>query len=194
MIQQAMTAGAVAVAIALTPSARAEYVVGAPIIVPNGVTVITLEFVSADAAYTGEISFLGAGSDLLVTMPAADTGPAGLGQQLFVNQNGATGNTIVLEGVYAAGDTLHFGYRVFEPSGQEDLFRTDNAADVDNFAWDEEAGLLHIEDLRPGHPWYDADYNDIIVRVSFTIVPAPASALALIAGGTIGFGRRRREA
>lgn len=194
MILKASSAGAVALAIALSSSAQAEYVVGAPIIVPNGNTTITLEFLSADAAYTGELSFLGAGTALQVTMPVSDTGAPGLGQQTFVNQTGTVGNTIVLEGVYNAGDVLHFAYRVFEPAGHEDLFRTDVPNDVSNFAWDAAAGLLHIEDLRPGHPWYDADYNDIIVRVTFSSVPGPASALTMITGCLIGFSRRRREA
>ena len=95
------------------PSARAQSIVGAPIIVPGDNITITLEFLSADAAYTGELSFLGAGTPFIITMPAIDTGEVGLGQQTFVNQTGESGSVVALEGVFNAGDVLHFGYRVF---------------------------------------------------------------------------------
>lgn len=192
MIQKALTAGAAAFAIALSSSAGADIVVGAPIVVPNDNTVITLEFLSFEAAYTGELSLLGAGTDTVVARPASDTGLPGFGQQTFINRTGVPGAPIVLDGEFNAGDVLHFAYRVFEPADAADVLRTDDPATADHFAWDAVNSTLHVEDLRPDHPWYDADYDDIIVRVNFSSVPGPASALALAMGACAGLRRRRR--
>ncbi len=192
MIQQTLTACAAAIAIALPLSAHAQFVVGAPIIIPTDHTLVTLQFVSFEAVYTGEISFLGSGTVLLVDQPVADTGEPGMGQQAFINQVALPGAQIVLEGTYDAGEVLHFAYRVFEPVGASDLLRTADVETATQFAWDAEAGLLHVEDLRPGHPWYDADYNDLVIRVSFNTAPGPGSAALLAVAGCVGFGRRRR--
>jgi len=191
MFQHAMPACAVAAAMALSMSAGAESIPGAPIVVPQDGSTVTIEFISFEAAYTGELSFLGSGTALAVTTPATDTGLAGFGQQTFVNQDGVV-PSIILEGTYNTGDVLHFAYRVTAPFEAIDTLRTDTAADSSQYSWDAATGLLSIEDLRPDDPSYDADYDDIIVRLTFSNVPGPSAALAAALGTLVLGGRRRR--
>lgn len=194
MISRTQAAGVAAIALAswMSSSARAQPVVGAPIIVPGDNTIVTIEFVGAYAAYTGELSFLGAGSTTEITRFVADTGPVGLGQQTFINHQPASG-PITLEGVYSGGEALHFAYRVFDPADATDTLRTDVADTSGHFAWDASTGRLGVEDLRPDHPWYDADYDDIVVQVTFSSLPGPSALAALLLASMIPSRRRRLQ-
>jgi len=89
---------------------------------------------------------------------------------------------------------LHFAYRVTDPTEAEDTLRTDEATESSQYSWDSVTGLLAIEDLRPDHPWYDADYDDLVVRVTFSNVPGPGTAVAALFGSLAIVGRRRRLA
>jgi len=181
-------------ALVMSTSAAADYVIGAPVIVPADNSAVTIEFVSANAAYTGEFSFLGGGTVVQVTMPATDTGEPGLGQQVYVNQGGPT-DAVLLQGTYDQGDVLHFAYRIVAPLEAADVLRTDVAADVNQFAWDAQNGLLHVEDIRAtSDGGSDNDFNDIIVRITFTTVPTPGTALLTILGLLVTFRGRRRVA
>jgi len=193
MIKHASFVCAMATSIALPLSVYAEPFPGAPIVVPADGTTVTLEYVSFEALYTGELSFLGGGTDLQVTLPVGDTGLPGLGQQTFVNQQ-PLNDSVTLEGTYDAGDVLHFAYRVTDPTEAEDTLRTDEATESSQYSWDSVTGLLAIEDLRPDHPWYDADYDDLVVRVTFSNVPGPGTAVAALFGSLAIVGRRRRLA
>jgi hypothetical protein len=193
MFKHATPACAVAAAITLSLSAQAQSVPGAPIVVPQDNSTVIIEFVSFEAAYTGQLSFLGGGTDLQVTQPAADTGLPGFGQATFINQLGSA-DVIILQGTYNTGDVLHFAYRVTDPVEAIDTLRTDTAGDTAQYSWDAAMGLLSIEDLRPDNPWYDADYNDIIVRVTFSNVPGPGAAMVTAFGSLLLGGRRRRTA
>jgi len=191
MFQYATSVGAVAAAIAMSSSINAQSVPGAPIVVPQDNSTVTIEFVSFEADYTGQLSFLGGGTNLQVTQPAADTGLPGFGQSAFINQQGLV-DAIILQGVYNTGDVLHFAYRVTDPIEAIDTLRTDTADDSTQYSWDAATGLLSIEDLRPSNPGFDGDYNDIIVRVTFSNVPGPGAA-AVAAIGSLMLGRRRRR-
>jgi hypothetical protein len=193
MSKQALAApAAVAAVLALSASAQAEYAVGASVVVPQDNVTASITYMSASAAFTGVLSFLGQGTPLLITVPANDTDEPGLGQQLFANHQDAPSDTQALQGVFSQGDVLHFGYQVTDPADAADVLRTDVPGTVGQFAWDAENGLLHVEDLQPGHFWYDADYNDIIVHIAFSSVPAPPTAIIAAIGMIAGTASRRR--
>jgi len=191
MLQRALAAFPAAVIVIAPPAAHAEMIVAAPVVVPQDNVSVTFEFLGSNAGFSGELSFLGAGSEVVVSFPAADTGIAGLGHQLFENQLGVPGDSMTLGGTYDAGDVLHFAYRVFDPIDEQDLLRTDLAATTSQFAWDAQDSVLFVEDLRPGHSWYDADYNDIIVHVIFTSAPGPGMAAIACLTAPMLLSRRR---
>ena len=74
MFKHVSPACALAAAMALSLSARAQSIPGAPIVVPQDNSTVTIEFVSFEAAYTGQLSFLGSGTNLQVLQPVTDTG------------------------------------------------------------------------------------------------------------------------
>ncbi|HWB20732.1 MAG TPA: hypothetical protein VG711_10555 [Phycisphaerales bacterium] len=187
---------AVVAALAVASSSRAQ--VSSPIFVPFDGAQVTVTFLSSDASFTGDLYFLGSSADDgegghgggVIPPP----GPAGvLGQLLFSNHATLAGTSVVLNGDFNEGDLLYFAYNLtqVDPGESLDLFRMDNADDQAYFHYSEN-NRLGIEDLRTSNPWYDGDYNDIIVEISFAQVPVPApGALALLGiAGT--FSRRRR--
>jgi len=191
MNPQVLKAGAVVSALALTGVAHAGSVDVTPVVVPADNSIVTIEFVSASADYTGEFSFLGSGTALQITLPAIDTGEPGLGQQVFTNQGGPT-ESLQLQGTHNAGDVLHFAYRIIAPLDVTDLLRTDVPVDQAQFQWDAETGLLAIEDLRATSDIFDGDFNDLIVRVTFSAVPTPGTAFLAVLGLFVAFRGRRR--
>lgn len=196
MSQRMFAALAAAAVTLISPKARAEMVIGASVIVPEETTSVSFKLIGSNAAFSGELSFLGSGTNIVITNPAeseAAGGGLGLGHDLFANHPGDTGDEVTIEGLFHAGDVLHFAYNVFEPTDSADVFRTDDAATASQFAWDAQTRKLYVEDLRPGHWWYDADYDDIVAQVTFgASTPAPGSLALLGLAGSLALGKRRR--
>lgn len=177
----------VAVLALATAAAHADLVVGAPVVVPEGMTGAQIEYLGPEADYTGEFYFLGWGDEDGVLEAAGDTGEPGLGQFLFNNQDSPIGSVETLSLDFSEGDVLHFAYNVIAPAGVEDLFRTDNEIDQIQFAWDAGDGTFAVEDIRIPSFW--TDYNDAVFQVTF--IPAPGAMALLGLAGVLGSRRRR---
>lgn len=179
--------------IGLGSSASAAFVVGAPVVVTSDNTQVSIEFMGSSAGHTGQLYFLGSGaSPLLIDSPALDSDSAGLGQFLFNNHTSIVGATMTLDGLFSAGDILHFAYDVIAPSPVANrLYRSDSMGDQGHFGFDLVTGDLRVEDLPLASS--DLDYNDAMFQLTFTPIPAPgALALAAVAGVSRR-GRSRRE-
>jgi hypothetical protein len=165
-------------AVACSTPAAADLITGEPVVVPFDASRIVIEFSGSDAGYTGSFYFLGWGTpDAIVDLTPEEDKP-GLGRRLFTNKTAVVGEQYVIEGPFSFGDVLHFAYDVTH--GARDTFRTDELADRAQFAWDADAGMLGIEDIRL--PGGDGDHNDAMVSIAFDPagIPAPGP-LALIA-------------
>lgn len=186
--------GASIAALAATAPAFAGYPygTGSPITVPTNNVTITLILDHRAAAWSGNLYFLGWGNASSVINPAPNTDATGLGTYIFNNLSAPVGTQVVLPGVFQAGQVLHFAYDIVAPTtATTDLLRTDVAGDQTQFAWDPENQFFAIEDTRPQNN-SDLDFNDLVVGVCFSPVPAPG-ALALFGLATIAGGRRRRR-
>lgn len=185
--------------VAIAGSAGASPADGAGFIVPvTGEVFVTFDRQSAGAV--GELYFLGADTG------GSITSGSGLGSEafLFRNRGVKSGETRSL-GLYNAGETLHFLYRIVTGAGaakKGDVLRTDDESTSGNFRFsdaNEQGGVftasLGVEDIRnPARA--DWDFNDVefTLTTSPRFVPAPgpvvlgACGLALAA-----FPRRKRE-
>jgi uncharacterized protein (TIGR03382 family) len=181
-----MTFGALAFAMLAAGSARADLIVGAPVIAPANAPTAVVEFVSFEANFAGQLFFLGTGTEFAVTNPAPNSGPAMLGQFLFNNQVAAPGEQVTLDLTLQEGDYLHFAYKVIQP-GHENIFKTNLAPDQVQFAYDAGDGTFAIEDIPVPSP--ATDYNDAVVQITF--IPAPGAAALLLLAGVVGTRRRR---
>lgn len=170
--------------------ARGDAIIGAPVFAPVGLSTATIEFQGSSAGYTGELYFLGWGTQDTVLHRASNTSGNDLGQRLFNNHSSAVGSQAVLEGMFDSGSVLHFAYEIIHPRNRRDLFRTDAARDVNNFAWDGASGFFGVEDLRRDDRRYDGDFNDATFTINFHSVPAPGS-LALLGLSGLALTRRR---
>ncbi len=179
-------------AFGLAAAANADIIMGQPVTAPSGLSTATLEFRGSSAGYTGELYFLGWGTEGTVLNLAPNTNGNHLGQLLFNNHESTSGSTVALLGEFESGSALHFAYVIVAPSSKYDLFRTDVESDRYNFAYDAESGDYRLEDLRRDYRNYDGDYNDAMFRVSFQSIPAPGS-LALLSLGGFAMTRRRRR-
>jgi len=187
--------GAAIAALTVTSAATAglPYGVGQPIMVPTNNVTITLVFDHSSAVFTGNLYFLGTGTANAVTNPAPNSDATGLGTFVFNNHTSVLGSTFDLPGVFNAGQVLHFAYDIVAPAdASTDLLRTDVAGDQMQFAFDPENSFFEIEDVYLDNPMCDQDYNDIVVGVCFTPVPAPGALALLGVAGLIS--RRRRRA
>lgn len=187
----AMSLAALALA-ASAGLARADAIMGAPVFAPPGLSTATIEFRGSSAGYTGELYFLGWGSEDDILHHAENTRHNNLGQWLFNNHSSAVGAQAVLDGMFDSGAVLHFAYEIIHPRNRRDLFRTDREADANNFAWDSATGSFAVEDLRRDYKHYDGDFNDAIFTINFQRVPAPGS-LALLSLSGIVLARRRKR-
>lgn len=159
---------------------------------------VAVQFVSQSAGARGNLYFIGFEQEGEM-FNAVSSDANELGQFIFQNHGTSAGTTVEL-GEFGAGSTLHFAYLVTNGAGGAptgSLFRTDFEADANYFAIgdtrSQEESLftrLGIEDIRdPQHS--DFDYNDLVVDVRTTPIPAPGSvALAMTALAMIA--RRRK--
>jgi hypothetical protein len=189
MDKRLLLCGLAASALLAAGSAHADFIIGGSVYAPEDESVAVVEFLGRDAEYSGDLYFLGWGDEDSVSEAAEDTGFPGLGQWLFNNQLSEIGGIMMLDGMFMGGQVLHFAYKIIDPPEGQDLFRTDNPADAEQFAWDPEQGRLHVEDLRM--PETDGDYNDAMFRITFQPVPGPSPIGLLAVGGVIGRRRRR---
>jgi len=186
----------------LTGAANADIIAGQPVTAPVGLSTASIEFRGSSAGYTGELYFLGWGTrdDVLYFAPTTrdgdddddDDDEGHLGQFLFNNHESAIGSIASLIGEFESGSVLHFAYKIISPHSKRDLFRTDEADDRNNFAYDITSGEYGIEDLRRENHHYDGDFNDAMFDISFQSIPAPGS-LALLSLGSLAMTRRRRR-
>ena len=176
----------------LAAAANADIIMGQPVTSPSGLSTASIEFRGSSAGYTGELYFLGWGTEGSVLHEAPDSKHSRLGQFLFNNHHSAEGSQITLDGVFESGSVLHFAYEITNPRSRHDLFRTDEEDDRFNFAYDPGHGALAVEDLRMDSRGYDGDFNDAMFNVSFQSIPAPGS-LALLGLGGLAMARRRRR-
>lgn len=183
-------ASAAAVSAAFATAASADIIIGQPVTSPVGLSTAAVEFRGSSAGYTGELYFLGWGSESQILHHAPNTNNNDLGQLLFNNHSSTVGSSVDLLGQFGSESVLHFAYEIINPSNRYDLFRTDVNNDRYNFAYDMANGDFGIEDLREDFGGYDGDFNDAMFRVTFQSVPAPGS-LALLGLGGLAMSRRR---
>jgi len=192
MLRNILTIGAVSAAVMLSSTAEAALIPGAPVVVPFDNAQVTVEYWNAWAGWTGELYFLGSGTESEVLVSAPDDG-AGLGQFLMDNRGAPSAGPITLTGIFNQGDVLHFAYLIVDPEpfvGR--LYRTDVASDAIQFAWNADNGDFTVEDNIPGDPWNDYDYNDMIVNIQFTQIPTPGTAALALMAVFVAAQRRRR--
>jgi len=138
-------------------------------------------WIGSDAGYTGELSWI-------------NTQENATKEVLWTNHSATPGQRYDLPGTFAAGERLDFEYEII--AGGLDLFSTADVNDWGQFsvdATDPMNVIVGIEDIRL--PGGDSDHNDAMFRVVFecgSTVPAPGS-LALLGGGVLMMGRRRRQ-
>src|SRR5438552_10723546 len=89
--------GAAALASALVAPANANLVPGRPVVVKHSDILVTVEFISADPDFVGNLYFLGSGDRSHVLTPAPDTDSNGLGQFLFNNETAIAGSMVQLQ-------------------------------------------------------------------------------------------------
>lgn len=173
-------------------SAGLPYGTGVPITVPSDNVTITLVFDHTAALFTGNLYFLGSGNATTLLNPAPNTDPTNQGFFVVNNHTSTLGAHVVLPGVFQSGQVLHFAYDIIAPSNAStDVLRTDVAGDRNQFAWDTENQFFAIEDVYLNNPQCDEDYNDIVIGVLFTPVPAPGALALLGMAGLVGRRRRR---
>ena len=183
---------AMAGAVAFAGNARGELIIGGPVTAPYDNAMATVQFLGQEAAYTGDLYFLGWGDETTVTEWSTSTDGTGLGQWLANNHSSTIGDAMMLDGSFSAGDVLHFAYNVTEVTEPPDgiaTYRTDDRNEgYRHFAWDAATGGFRVEDL----PFYesDFDYNDAMFSIEFGMVPAPGALALLGLGGLVT--RRRR--
>ena len=136
-------------------------------------------WVGSSAGYTGELRW---------ENPTPSASPT----TLWSNHSATVNESFLLPGVFAQGERIDFVYEITR--GTYDLFSTSDELDWNQFKIDATNPLdvlVGIEDIRL--PSGDGDYNDSVFRVVFSEanVPAPG-ALALLGGGCLVMGRRRR--
>ena len=188
----ALCAVALAAVISSAASAQLPYGVGVPITVPTDNVTVTLFFDSSSALYTGNLYFLGSGDADNVLNPAPNTDPTNQGFFAFSNHAVPVGTSVIVPGVFNAGDVLHFAYDIVAPStATTDVLRTDVEGDQMQFAWDPENSFFKVEDRRLDNPLTDLDYNDIVVSIAFTPIPGPGALALLGVAAVLGRGRRR---
>ena len=139
-------------------------------------------WIGSDAGYTGELSYINpqeSGNDI----------------SLWTNHSATAGQSVILPGLFNAGDRLDFSYEVIR--GGLDFFSTANEADWGQFSIDATNPhdvYVGIEDIRL--PGGDSDHNDAEFHIVFTCdvpaTPTPGTAALLGAGGLM-IGRRRRK-
>jgi hypothetical protein len=189
---RALAASIAAFAFAVPAWAGFPYGTASPIGVPTDNVTVSLILDHTAALYTGNLYFLGWGTEDIVTNPAPNTDGTNQGTFIFSNHGTPIGTEVPLAGVFQAGQVLHFAYDIVAPVGAlTDVLRTDIPADQIQFAWDPENSFFAVEDIRP-EDGSDLDYNDIVVGVCFTPIPGPASLAIFGLAGLLG-GRRRRR-
>ena len=192
---------AVALAVAMTAAAGASAsfvgIDDAPTLDRDGR--VDVHLVGAWAGAAGDLYFLGAATDAgFLSAPASDA--HAVGRRLF-NSKDAPGAVASL-GDFAAGDRLHFAYRITKGSGslvalgdvmttRDDLiqFGIDQSASDFALTW-----RLGIEDIRDPKR-SDWDYQDAVFDLVLTparAIPTPASATLLTLSGLTALIRRRR--
>jgi hypothetical protein len=192
------TAAAFAIAAAAATSASAAFVGidDAPALTRDGR--VSVQLVGAWAGAAGDVYFLGADTGAgFVSAPASDA--HAIGQRLF-NSKDAPGAAIDL-GDFAAGDQLHFAYRITK--GWSSLVTPGDVmttqSDLIQFGIDESASdfalrwRLGMEDIRDPKR-SDWDYQDAVFDVLLTPargIPTPASAALFAIAGLTAIRRRR---
>lgn len=187
--------GAAALAGAMAAPADAELIPGKSIKIKQDHTIVTVEFISADPDRTGNLYFRGCGDrhNVLITAPSTDD--SGEGQYLFGNRTALAGQTMQLNLTFNKGDRLHFAFDILEPDAQpEDIYYSNRHGERKQFAWDRPLGLLQIDDVRRQSPEFDGDYNDLIVHLTFSVIPAPGSLALLGLSALVAIPSRRRTA
>lgn len=168
------------------------YGTGSPIVVPSNDVTVSVILDHRAALYSGNLYFLGWGTENVVTNPAPNSDGTNQGTFLFNNLNDPIGTEVALPGSFQAGQVLHFAYDIIAPAGAlTDVLRTDVEEDQIQFAWDPENSFFAVEDIRPGDG-SDLDYNDIVVGVCFMPIPSPGACAVFALAAAIG-GRRRRR-
>ncbi len=162
-------------------AARADLIIGQPIVFQDTPRAVTLRFVSSEAAWDG------------VLWIDADSARDHVEVPLFLNHDSAAGYEVPL-GIFNPGERLDFIYDVI--SGEINSFRTDDAAGIMQFGWeviDSNTTRIGIEDIRL--PGGDHDYNDMVFEMHTVPVPAPGAGGTggALAAAILGFGRRRRR-
>lgn len=180
------------VAMGLSGSARADAVIGGPVVSPVGFSTATIEFTGSSAGYTGDFYFLGWGTADTILHFAPDTRETGLGQWLFNNHSSEVGAAVALDALFESQSVLHFAYEIVHPRPKRDLFRTDVGDDALNFVYDASTGFYGVEDLRRSQRGYDGDFNDAEFAIEFQSIPAPGSLMLLGLGGFALTRRRSR--
>jgi hypothetical protein len=167
---------------------------GVPIVVPTDNVTVTLTLDSTAALYTGNLYFLGSGNATTVLNPAPNSDGTGQGFFAFSNHGTPLGTSVLLPGVFNAGDVLHFAYDIIAPpTATTEVLRTDVAGDANQFAYNHDPGDIHyvmVEDIYP-QDGSDMDYNDIVFGLSFQPIPGPGALALLGLAGLMGRSRRR---
>ena len=196
MARKALLIGATIVAGAVSAQAHAVMVTGRPVVITQNDTIVFVEFRTSHADNIGNLYFRGSGSRNNVDERATNTDGTGLGQLLFSSEDTLKGTTVQLEGVFKAGDKLHFTYDLLGSAGSTDsgFFKSwSEHPQRRQFAYNNTTDRYAIEDGRRGTSDFDGDFDDMIVKFTFQPVPSPGSlALMSLGLGVACVGRRRR--
>jgi hypothetical protein len=157
--------------------ARADFLIGQPIVVQGGPKVVSLRLTGLEAAWDG-VLWLDADSSLNHTETP-----------LFLNFETPIGTEIFL-GQYEAGRRLDFIYDIL--TGQPNSFRTDAGPGIIQFGWEPiDATTIRVGVEEVTLPAGDHRYEDMQFEIQMTPVPTPAPAAAIGVLALLGCRRRR---
>lgn len=132
----------------------------------------SVRFVSSNAGWTGELSWL--------SNTESEDGPV-----LLMSNKSPTNAAPTQVGSVAAGEALYFQYEITR--GTLNVFRQDDQAGAQQFRhqWiSDNTARLFVEDIEL--PGGDRDYNDAVYDITFTPVPTPGVlAMSALSGGLL---------
>ena len=185
--------GAAMVAGALAAPVDADLIPGRPIVIKQNNTLVTVELLSADPDHLDNLYFLGSGDRTHIRIAAPDSDSKALGQFLFNTSTSTPGAVVQLIGTFDAGDKLHFALDIVGEGSDDDVvFQSQKQGFRKQFAYDKQTFIYGVDDTNHHDADFDGDYDDIVVRFTFSNVPSPGAMSLLGLGILVACSRRHR--